>query len=63
MVEDKILTIEQAAEMLQVNYETARRWVKRGAIPGRKIGKTWRIVESDLRSFIINGPKDGTITA
>jgi len=47
--------VEQAAELLKVNYETARRWVKTGGIPDRKIGKVWRVVESDLSRFMAEG--------
>ncbi len=54
-VDDRILTTEQAAAILQVNYETCRRYLNAGKIPGRKIGKSWRIVESDLKRFIAEG--------
>jgi len=39
MVDDRILTTEQVAELLQVHYETARKYIKRGLVPGRKIGR------------------------
>ena len=55
MVDDRILTVEQAAELLQINYETCRRYLNAGKIPGRKIGKQWRVVESDLKRFIAEG--------
>lgn len=55
MVDDRILTTEQVAELLQVHYETARRYIKRGLVPGRKIGRGWRVVESDLKRFIAEG--------
>ena len=55
MVDDPILTTEQVAKLLQVHYETARKYIKRGLVPGRKIGRGWRVVESDLRRFISEG--------
>ena len=55
MANDRILTLEQAAELLQVHYETVRRWMVKGEIPGRKIGRGWRIVESDLKRWISEG--------
>ena len=55
MANDRILTVEQAAELLQVHYETVRRWMVNGEIPGRKIGRGWRIVESDLKRWISEG--------
>ena len=55
MTDDRILTVEQAAELLQVSYETARGWIQTGKIPGRKIGRVWRVLESDLLRFISTG--------
>jgi len=55
MTHDRILTTAQVAELLQINYETCRRYLSTGRIPGRKIGKEWRVVESDLRRFIATG--------
>lgn len=65
MVEDRILTLAQVAELLQVNYETARNWIRHGRIPGRKIGRVWRVVESELKRFITEArtaeaDRDGT---
>lgn len=54
---ERILTVAQTAELLQVNYETCRDWIKRGMLPGRKIGRVWRILESDLRDFISRGDR------
>lgn len=44
----RTLTIEQAAAKLQVKPNTVRRWIKRGRIPGCKIGRIFRISEDDL---------------
>ena len=52
MVDERILTVEQAAELLQAGHETCRRWLKKGKLPGRKIFKQWRIVEVGLRRWI-----------
>ena len=41
-------TIEQAAEYLQVHYNTIRRWIKQGIIPAFKVGRFWRIYGRDL---------------
>ena len=55
MTEDKILTMPQVATLLQVTYETARGWAKTGKIPARKLGRVWRVLESDLKRFIADG--------
>lgn len=57
MATDRILTTDEVAEMMRVSYNTARKWIKCGKIPGRKIGRVWRVVESDLREFISRGSR------
>jgi excisionase family DNA binding protein len=44
----RTLTVEQAAQKLQVKPNTVRRWIKHGRIPGCKIGRIFRISEDDL---------------
>ena len=51
----RILTVTQAAEKLQLSEEVVREYLRAGKIPGRKIGKAWRIVESDLEEWIHGG--------
>lgn len=43
-----MITVEQAAERLQVKPNTIRTWIKEGRIPGRKIGRVYRIPEQAL---------------
>lgn len=45
---ERILTVEQSAEIMQVPANTVRKWLRNGKIPGKRIGKRWLIVESDL---------------
>lgn len=53
---EKLYTIEQAAEILQVNYYTLRRWIAEGKIHATKLGgRLWRISEADLEAFIKTG--------
>ncbi len=48
----KILNTQQAAEKLQVKPLTVRKYLKKGLIPGRRLGREWRIVETDLETFL-----------
>jgi len=48
----QVLTVEQAARKLQVKPHTVREYLKRGMIPGRKLGRSWRILETELESFL-----------
>jgi excisionase family DNA binding protein len=45
---DTLLRPEQVAERLQVSEYTALKWLREGKITGRKLGKFWRVRESDL---------------
>lgn len=55
----KLLTIFDVADVLSVHPQTVRGWIKSGLIEGRKTGKEWRILESDLQKFIDqNHPRD-----
>ena len=48
----RTITVEQAAERLQVRPNTIRTWIKQGRIPGRKIGRVYRIPEQALDALI-----------
>ena len=51
----RILTVEQAAEKLQVKPKTVRAWLRAGKIPGRKIGRVYRVPEEGLETFVALG--------
>jgi excisionase family DNA binding protein len=48
----RILTVEQAAEKLQLTPKTTRKLLKEGKMPGRKVGRAWRVLETDLEWWI-----------
>ena len=45
-----VYTLEEACQILQIHDSTARRWIKRGDIPARKIGRGYRFLGFDLLS-------------
>ena len=49
---DRIYSVEEVAEILQVHIDTVRRYIKAGALRAAKIGKAYRVQESDLQAFI-----------
>jgi uncharacterized protein len=49
---ERALTVEQAAEYLQLSPYTVRQWLREGKLPGRKIGRAYRIMESDLEACL-----------
>jgi len=51
----RILTVPQAAEKLQMHPDIVRDYLRLGKLPGRKMGKAWRVLESDLEQWISAG--------
>jgi excisionase family DNA binding protein len=51
---EKLLTPEQVAESLQISKITVMTYLRTGKIKGIKVGRLWRIHESDLRNFLRN---------
>lgn len=48
----RLLTIREAAELLKINPEVMRRWLRCGRVPGLKIGSDWRIRATDLAALV-----------
>lgn len=49
-----LYTPAEVAEKLKVNREVIYKWLQRGKLKGRKIGKLWRVSDSDLDEFLNN---------
>ena len=52
---EKLYTVEQVAEQLQVDPESVRIWLRSGKLKGVKVGRLWRIREDDLEEFLRGG--------
>lgn len=48
----RVFTVDQAAEYLHVTPYTIRKWLRKGRIPGRKIGRLYRILEAELQALL-----------
>ncbi len=57
-----ILTLEQAAQFLQVSTRTIQRMVKDGRLPGRQVGSQWRFDREQLRAWV-RGEHDAELAA
>jgi len=58
----RTLTIQQAADKLQVRPNTVRRWIRRGRIPGCKIGRIFRIPEEELERVLSGRSAENSMT-
>jgi excisionase family DNA binding protein len=52
---EKLYTPERAAEALMVSPKTVREWLRTGKLGGVKVGRLWRVRESDLEAFLGGG--------
>jgi excisionase family DNA binding protein len=55
-VEERLFSVEDTAERLGVSKYTISDWIKAGRLKGTKIGKFWRVKESDLQAFLASPP-------
>ncbi|MBU0727545.1 helix-turn-helix domain-containing protein [Patescibacteria group bacterium] len=49
---DQIYTTEQVANILQIHHLTVLKYIKQGKLHGIKLGRIYRIRESDLQNFL-----------
>lgn len=57
---EKFLTVREVAKLLNVQKRTVQRLMKSRKLPGVKIGKEWRVKESDLVNWVENATYRGT---
>ena len=48
----EILTPEQVASLLQIHPKTVYKLVRRGLLPGMKIGGVWRFSKSEILEMV-----------
>ena len=55
MVDDEeMYTVDEVAQRLRVNADTARRWIREGQLPAYRLGDRagYRVKRSDLEEFL-----------
>lgn len=55
---DKLLDIKEAADILNVHWQTVRSYIKKGELQSHKVGRNVRIKKSDLDEFIEGKPHE-----
>ena len=51
----KFLTPEEVASLLRVSPDAVRRLLRRGALPAVRVGRAWRVEETELQRWIRRG--------
>ncbi|RKX56518.1 MAG: DNA-binding protein [Thermotoga sp.] len=49
---DEVLTIRELSIFLKISKGTLYRYLRSGLIPGKKIGGRWRVLKSEIVSFL-----------
>ena len=57
----RLLTLNEAAELLQVSTRTLQRMIHSGDMPALKVGGQWRVREAQLRQWVEN--REGSVRA
>jgi len=52
MTDDRLMSIKELAEYLQVDLSTLYLWSQRGEIPAMKVGKMWRYRRSEIDAWL-----------
>jgi len=52
MIEERYLTVEQIAELLGFHRKTVIKWITDGELVGSRLGREYRVRESDLDAFM-----------
>ena len=50
----RLLTLSEAAILLQVSTRTLQRMIRNGHLPAFKVGGQWRLRETQLRQWVEN---------
>ena len=58
----RLLTLPEAAELLQVSTRTLQRMIRRKDLPAFKVGGQWRVRESQLARWI-EGREDSSVAS
>ena len=59
MAADEVLTMKEICDLLQVHKSTVYKLVRRGSIPGFRVGSDWRFRRDVIERWIVELSMDG----
>ena len=54
---EDVMTVDDVATLLELKPYTVKEYARRGILPGRKLGRTWRFLRPELEEAIQGLPK------
>lgn len=58
-IKDKLISITEAAKLLNVTRVTLFKWLKGGKVEAIKIGRHWKIRQSEIENIMTYGLETG----
>ena len=55
LLNENYISIDDAAEYLNIKAVTLRKWIKDQNVPAHKIGKQWKFKRSELEEWVKSG--------
>ena len=55
LLNENYISIDDAAEYLNIKAVTLRKWIKDKNVPAHKIGKQWKFKRSELEEWVKSG--------
>ena len=52
MPENEVMTTEEVSQYLRIDEQTVRDLLRVRKLPGRKVGRSWRILRSELEAWL-----------
>jgi excisionase family DNA binding protein len=49
---EKLVGVDEVADYIGVKSDTVRMWVRKGYLPGYKLGKLWKLKMSDVDKWL-----------
>jgi excisionase family DNA binding protein len=54
---EDVLTVSDVAALLDLTPFTVQEYARRGVLPGRKLGRHWRFLRTDIEETILKLPE------
>ncbi len=48
---EKFYSVEEISQMLELHPKTVRRFIREGKIPGKKLGREWKVAREDFIAY------------
>ncbi len=52
MPENEVMTTEEVSQYLRIDKQTVRELLRLRKLPGRKVGRDWRVLRSELDAWL-----------